>query len=140
MVFKKGHKPWNIGIKLTKEHIKKLSEVHKGQISAMKGKHHTEETKEKISNSCIGREQSLKQKIAIKKANKGNFYTYKNGIAMYRKIAYEIYDKICMKCGSNSSLDVHHIDGDRKNNPFDGSNWEILCRSCHMLYHKELLI
>lgn len=37
------------GIKWTEEQKKKSSESHKGQISAMKGKHHSEESRKKMS-------------------------------------------------------------------------------------------
>ena len=42
-----GHVP-------TEESRRKNSEAHKGQISGMKGKHHTKETKEKMSESSKG--------------------------------------------------------------------------------------
>lgn len=55
-MFKKGYKPWNKN--LTKEiddRVKKSaannSESHKGQISPMKDKHHTNESRNKISES-----------------------------------------------------------------------------------------
>lgn len=46
----------------------------------------------------------------------------------------------CEDCGCSKSymLCVHHIDGDRKNNPIDGSNWEVLCRNCHCKRHVYL--
>jgi hypothetical protein len=39
---------WNKGKKLSKIHIQKLSDSHKGQISSFKGKTHSKETKEKL--------------------------------------------------------------------------------------------
>jgi hypothetical protein len=36
-------------------------------------------------------------------------------------------------------LTVHHIDGNPKNNPSDGSNWEIVCENCHAKRHLKLV-
>ena len=55
----------------------------------------------------------------------------------YRRRSLEIHGWICAKCGRefDSSnlhlLTVHHRDGNHKNNPPDGSNWENLCVYCH---------
>lgn len=46
----------------------------------------------------------------------------------------------CEGCGKEKRrfcLVVHHIDGDRKNNPIDGTNWEVLCGTCHIIRHLE---
>ena len=43
------------GIKFTEEHLKNLSESHKGQISSMKGKKHTEESKRKMALAAKNR-------------------------------------------------------------------------------------
>lgn len=72
MVFKKGHIPWNNGKKLSKEHCKKLSESHKGQII-------TKETRKKLSESMTGennhfygKKHSNETKMKISVANTGN--------------------------------------------------------------------
>lgn len=41
----------------------------------------------------------------------------------------------CEKCGSESSVDVHHID----ENPFNNelSNLKRLCRACHETHHRK---
>ena len=77
--------------KFTEEHLKKLSEAHKGKPShrkgkklskehiknlvaggfSMKGKNHTKETKAKISNAHKGRIISKEWRKKISKANKG---------------------------------------------------------------------
>lgn len=41
----------------------------------------------------------------------------------------------CEKCGSKKSLDIHHIDGNWKNNNLD--NLMCLCRSCHTKLERQ---
>ena len=43
-------------------------------------------------------------------------------------------DKTCALCGSEFNIDVHHKDGNWKNNNPD--NLEALCRSCHIKEHR----
>lgn len=55
----------------------------------------------------------------------------------YRELSLKIHGLICAKCGREFAekdrhlLTVHHKDGNRMNNPPDGSNWENLCIYCH---------
>lgn len=55
----------------------------------------------------------------------------------YREQSLKIHGLICAKCGREFEdrdrhlLTVHHRDGNHKNNPQDGSNWENLCVYCH---------
>lgn len=55
----------------------------------------------------------------------------------YRSKSLRINGAICAKCGREFDqsnlhlLTVHHKDGNHKNNPSDGSNWENLCIHCH---------
>ncbi|MEW6429297.1 MAG: YajD family HNH nuclease [Thermodesulfobacteriota bacterium] len=55
----------------------------------------------------------------------------------YRKRALQLLPWVCAKCGREFSgkklheLTVHHRDHDYRNNPPDGSNWELLCMYCH---------
>ena len=55
----------------------------------------------------------------------------------YRSKSLRINGAICAKCArefdsaSLNLLTVHHKDGNHKNNPPDGSNWENLCIHCH---------
>jgi len=57
--------------------------------------------------------------------------------ADYRRRSLELHPWVCAKCGRefNESnlhlLTVHHKDGNHRNNPPDGSNWENLCIYCH---------
>ena len=55
----------------------------------------------------------------------------------YRERSLRIHGLICAKCGrefdhtNRQLLTVHHKDGNHRNNPADGSNWENLCAYCH---------
>lgn len=59
---------------------------------------------------------------------------YGDGKTEYRQRAFKIHGSICNRCKYNEDdrmLDVHHIDGNRKNgNP---ANLEVLCVWCHAL-------
>jgi len=54
------------------------------------------------------------------------------------RIAYNIMNipKVCSKCGSTTNIDIHHIDGNFRNN--STNNLVALCRSCHMKEHRRL--
>ena len=64
----------------------------------------------------------------------------------YRERSLKIHGLICAKCGREFShkdrhlLTVHHKDGDHRNNPADGSNWENLCVYCHEDEHSRGLL
>jgi len=55
----------------------------------------------------------------------------------YREQSLRIHGLICAKCGREFEekqrhlITVHHKDGNPRNNPPDGSNWENLCVYCH---------
>lgn len=55
----------------------------------------------------------------------------------YREKSLKLHGWICAKCAREFDesnlrlLTVHHKDGNRNNNPPDGSNWENLCVYCH---------
>ena len=61
----------------------------------------------------------------------------------YRAQALKILPHICGICGREfegkrlSELTVHHKDLNYKNNPPDGSNWELLCTYCHEDVHAD---
>ena len=63
----------------------------------------------------------------------------------YRERALKLFPHICAGCGREFSgrklqqLTVHHKDGNWKNNPPDGSNWELLCFCCHNYEHEKSL-
>jgi predicted HNH restriction endonuclease len=64
----------------------------------------------------------------------------------YREQSLKIHGLICAKCGrefdskNRKFLTVHHKDGNRWNNPSDGSNWENLCIYCHDDEHSRGLL
>ena len=61
----------------------------------------------------------------------------------YREQSLKIHGLICAKCGREFEykdrllLTVHHKDGNHRNNPPDGSNWENLCIYCHEDEHSR---
>jgi len=61
----------------------------------------------------------------------------------YRELSLKIHGLICAKCGREFTyknrhlLTVHHKDGNNRNNPPDGSNWENLCVYCHEDEHSR---
>lgn len=61
----------------------------------------------------------------------------------YRDRALQVLPHICARCGREFSgkrlreLTVHHKDHNFKNNPPDGSNWELLCLYCHDNEHEK---
>lgn len=64
----------------------------------------------------------------------------------YRARALNLFPHVCGRCKREfsgrrlSELTVHHKDHNFKNNPNDGSNWELLCTYCHGDEHeKEML-
>lgn len=64
----------------------------------------------------------------------------------YREQSLKMHGLICAKCGrefedrNRHLLTVHHKDGNRNNNPSDGSNWENLCVYCHEDEHGRGLL
>ncbi|MDZ4858856.1 MAG: YajD family HNH nuclease [Candidatus Hydrogenedentes bacterium] len=61
----------------------------------------------------------------------------------YREQALALFPHICGRCGREffgkdlRDLTVHHKDNNHNNNPTDGSNWELLCLSCHDDVHQD---
>lgn len=64
----------------------------------------------------------------------------------YRERSLKIHGLICAKCArefdykNRHLLTVHHKDGNHRNNPPDGSNWENLCIYCHEDEHSRGLL
>jgi hypothetical protein len=64
----------------------------------------------------------------------------------YREQSLKIHGLICAKCAREFAykdrhlLTVHHKDGNHRNNPADGSNWENLCVYCHEDEHGRGLL
>lgn len=166
--FQKGRIPWNKG--LTKNSDERLKNIGinsggtrkrlfiEGKISGpMKGKHHSEDTKEKIKIGHLGRTASKETKEKLSKLRTGvklseehckhigegklgnknpswnngsSFEPYSlNWTNNFRNSIRERDNYICQIC-NNYGKDVHHIDYNKKNcNP---SNLIILCRTCHL--------
>ncbi len=65
--------------------------------------------------------------------------------AGYRAQALKILPHVCASCGRSfegkrlRELTVHHKDHNFRNNPPDGSNWELLCIYCHDHEHEKEL-
>ena len=63
----------------------------------------------------------------------------------YRERALRLLPHVCARCGRDFAgprlreLTVHHKDHDHRNNPPDGSNWELLCLYCHDNEHAREL-
>jgi len=63
----------------------------------------------------------------------------------YREQALKLLPHVCASCGREFSgkrlreLTVHHRDHNFRNNPPDGSNWELLCLYCHDHEHEKTL-
>lgn len=75
--------PWNKGIKCSEETKIKISKINKG-MQNMLGKHHSEESKRKMSISRTGlkRSQETKDKIRIALTNKKFTETHKKNISI----------------------------------------------------------
>jgi hypothetical protein len=128
-----------------KLHIQRLSDSHKGQdLSGVKnpmhGKHHSEETKRKMSLAAMGRKKSLE---AVAKRSGKNHWNYIDGSSdLYppdwthrlREFIRERDDRICQLCDKTEEqngkrLCVHHIDYDKEN--CEPQNLVSLCSECH---------
>lgn len=70
----------------------------------------------------------------------------RTGTSDYRERSLQIHGLICAKCAREFDykdrhlLTVHHKDGNPRNNPPDGSNWENLCVYCHDDEHSRGLL
>lgn len=114
------------------------------------------------SSKCYGKEKEFQEKYLLKcdfcekdfikikskrRIDKTNCCSHKcanrlrvisvKGMTSFKiKYSREILGNTCQRCGSNNTLHTHHIDGNRNNNPMDGSNWIVLCQTCHFWCHK----
>ena len=65
--------------------------------------------------------------------------------AGYREQALKLFPWVCGRCAREfthanvQQLTVHHRDHNHRNNPKDGSNWELLCVYCHENEHAREL-
>ncbi len=85
--------------------------------------------------------RSAEEVIKALRGGSGN-----EGISDYREQSLRIHGLICAKCGREFEqkdrhlLTVHHRDGNPRNNPPDGSNWENLCIYCHDDEHSRSIL
>ena len=106
--FKKGMIPWNKGKKLSKEHIKNLSESHKGLESPKKGKIFPHLWKEKVK--------------------------YQHLHKWVRK--YKPCDGYCVDCGKKPTrIQAANISGEYKR---DLEDYKWLCGKCHLIFDDRL--
>jgi len=83
---------------------------------------------------CCREHKDLAQRIGGISGIMPSHYGAGNGVRSYRQNALLLFPHRCAICGYDKYLrvlEVHHKDGDRSNNPSDGSNWQILCPTCH---------
>ena len=146
--------PWKKGTKFSEEYRKKLSQCRIGQKSGMKGKHHSQTTKEKISN--VLKEKKIGFQINYIPWNKGlkcdwesgdKNFNWKGGktnerLRIYNSLEYKIWRRTifkrdnftCIFCKQRGGrLEADHI------KPFslypklrfDIENGRTLCKECH---------
>jgi hypothetical protein len=125
--FKKGHKP----------SLKACMETSKRMIgNKCHTTPHTQEAKDKISKSSIGKN------VGIKNGNwkGGTSRIYKNGYYSseyinWRKNVFERDNYTCQKCGKAEYVTAHHIKSFAKYPElrFEISNGITLCQECHSL-------
>jgi hypothetical protein len=85
------------------------------------------------SRRCLGLLQSQERKGVFGMGPTNP--RYKNGIQIYRRLAYAAYGKICHDCHCVTGwIEVHHLNTDRTDNRIE--NLCVLCRSCHFKRHK----
>ena len=89
------------------------------------------------SRKCKDLAQCLTNKCLLAAKIRPNHYGITNAKYSYTKMCKKLQTVQCVDCNETKEylLVIHHIDGDRNNNPLDGSNWEIVCRNCHNKRH-----
>lgn len=129
--------------KLTEEHKRKISIANKGQIPWMKGKHHSEESKRKLSEahkklgtrppSPYGRILSLDARKRIGDAHRAEKSpSWKGDNVGYSALHYWARKyipkpEVCIRCKTKKLLEISN-NGIYNREP---KNWEWLCKNCH---------
>lgn len=139
MGFKKGNKPWNLGIFKRKKiavcrdcskEFGYYKDSHKGLYCSHSCQASSKNNYGKKENEEHWNWQGGKSKeVYTEKFNKE-----------LKKLIRNRYGNCCQKCGRTEmsykrNLDVHHIDGNKKN--CDPKNLIPLCRSCHIKIHND---
>jgi hypothetical protein len=83
------------------------------------------------STSC-----AAKVNLTVRTLEKHPNYT--SGIGSYRRFAFDVYGRVCTICGYSIEcvLQVHHRDGDRKNNKIE--NLDVLCPTHHYEFERGI--
>lgn len=136
-----GHNKGNLDNHLSKDQKQRISNGHKGQVSGMKDKYHTKETKQKM------REKKLDIYCGENNPNwKGGVsfepYCEKFNEKKREEVRNE-YNRKCYICGEDEKnnkykngkqckLSVHHVNNDKKQG-CNGKRWKLvpLCIHCH---------
>jgi hypothetical protein len=128
------------GQKLSQEIRNKMSISKKGCIPWNKGKHHSEKTRKKMSESAIKRVKDGRNifwKGGISKFNKKSRNL--NGYQFWRKSCLIRDNFTCQKCKiSGGKLNAHHINNYSEFTELRTklNNGIILCENCHNIFHK----
>ena len=135
----------------------------KGHKVGMTGKHHSDETKIKMSKSRKGKKLSEDHKNKIRKASMGNTHGFVKGHKTWSKGKGALFlgeknphwkgDNIsytslhgwinnnfgkpvkCENCGGDKNLDWSNKD---HNYSRERKDWQVLCKKCHRGYDKKL--
>ncbi len=119
----------------------------RGEKNPRFGKHRSDETKKKISQSLLGRPLA---EITKAKLSGSNSHMWKGGLYIYyHGKARELFGKpYCEDCGisleeysqnkkkhQKKQFDMHCINKDYI--ILEQWNWKCLCRKCHLYIHRE---
>ncbi|HEB02669.1 MAG TPA: HNH nuclease family protein [Nitrospirae bacterium] len=93
-----------------------------------------------------GRRRKKKKKRNVEEVIEVLKATKPGTSSSYREQSLKVHGMVCAKCGREFEpkdrhlLTVHHKDGNPRNNPSNGSNWENLCVYCHDDEHSRGLL
>ena len=140
------------GKSFSKDHIKNLCIIHKGQKGYWLNKKRSKEDIKKFKDSHLGKKQS--EETILKRIRKGkDHYNYQGGITpltrrrtrgiFWKKIADEIRlrdNNTCKICGlkGGQRLPVHHIIPFKISMDNSPKNLITLCNSCHAKFEKNV--
>ena len=89
------------------------------------------------SNKCLGVGNSINLRGRYT-GDKCSSWKGGNSRVYVRLESVRILGYNCQECGTDKFVDTHHLDGNAKNNPQDGSNWKRLCKKCHFKLHTQM--